>query len=101
MPFALVGDSAGQFEIAEIWRHHYKSNTLAYYWYCRAAEGGHHKATMTAAYLALAVQPPDHAGALKWANIAVKGGMEGAKLVQTYVRRHVTEDLRRHTYKAV
>lgn len=88
MPFALMGDSAAQFEIAEIWRLHYKCKSLAYYWYCQSAQGGHHKAATAAAFMALTSQPPDYAKALKWANLAAEGGMEGARLVQSIVRRH-------------
>jgi hypothetical protein len=88
MPFALMHDSAAQYEIAEIWRHHYQCKTLAYYWYCQSAQGGHHKSAMTAAFMALASQPPDYASALKWADIAIRGDIYGAKLIQAIVRNH-------------
>jgi TPR repeat protein len=101
MPFALMGDCAAQFEIAEIWRHRYKCQTLAFYWYCRSAKGGHHKAAMTAAIMSLTAQPPDFSSALKWADIAIKGDIKGAKLVQKLVHRHATSAYRHQIDRAI
>lgn len=56
MPFAMMGDSAAQFEIAEIWQLHYKCKILVYHWYCQSALGGHHKAAMNGACILLTTQ---------------------------------------------
>ena len=101
MPFAMMGDSAAQFEIAEIWRLHYRCKILAYHWYCQSALGGHHKAAMNAACIALTTQPPDYASAIKWSDIAIEGDMEGAKLVRSIVRRHATFAHRHNTNTAM
>jgi TPR repeat protein len=101
MPFALMGDSAAQYEIAEIWRLHYKCKSLAYYWYCQSARGGHHKAAMAAAFMALASPPPDYASALKWANLAIEGDMVGARLVQSIVRRHAANVQRQKAHPSL
>jgi hypothetical protein len=45
---------------------------------------------MNAAFMALTFQPPDYASALKWAEIAIAGDMEGAKLVHKIVLRGTT-----------